>query len=72
MVEMPNGISTKNSARTGNHFYKNSYSGNKTQVVMKNAQHPGQIEESPPRLMNHDNSNETLPHLNVKGHIQRS
>jgi hypothetical protein len=34
IVDMPSGISAKNSARTGNHFYKNSYNGNKT-VVMK-------------------------------------
>ena len=63
MVEMPSGISAKNSARTGNHFYKPSYSGNKT-VVMK--QFAG-MEDSPPRVMNHDdNSMETLPNLNIK------
>jgi hypothetical protein len=59
---MPNGTSAKNSARTGNHFYKNSYNGNKT-VVMK--PYPG-MEESPPRVMNHENSNELLPNLNIK------
>jgi hypothetical protein len=60
---MPAGVSAKNSARTGNHFYKNSYNGNKT-VVMK--QYVGGNEESPPRVMNNDNSNELLPNLNIK------
>ena len=68
MVEMPQGVSTKNSARTGQHFYKPSY-GNKT-IVSKNAGHS--LEESPPRVINNEHSGEHLPHLNVKGGIHRS
>ena len=64
MVEMPSGISAKNSARTGNHFHKASYSGNKT-MVMKHYN-----EESPPRIsgggMHNDGSHELLPNLNIK------
>ena len=64
---MPQGVSTKNSARTGQNFYKPAY-GNKT-IVSKNAEHT--LEENPPRIQN-EYSGDRLPHLNVKGGVHRS
>lgn len=60
-VEMPAGISAKNSARTNYNFYKNA-TGTKTQV--KGGGFNGgiqSVEESPQRQ-----SNDTLPNLNIK------
>ncbi|CDW76993.1 UNKNOWN [Stylonychia lemnae] len=66
-VEMPQGVnaSSKASARTGYHFYKNSAQiNNKNSSVIRGGGTGGynnNLEESPPRI--HD---DTLPHLNVR------
>ncbi len=66
-VEMPNNISAKNSARTGYHFYKNSSLQNSAQ---KNTVGRGggfnQTNEESPQRVNKNNSNDTLPNLNIK------
>ena len=59
-VDMPNGISAKNSARTNQNFYKNSANKNQVRGGGFNA---ASVEESPQRITG---SNDTLPNLTVK------
>lgn len=67
-VEMPQGVnsSSKASARTGYHFYKNSANiNNKNSSVIRGgggggANYNNNMEDSPPR------NDDALPHLNVR------
>ena len=65
-VEMPNGTSAKNSARTNYNFYKNSANKNQVRGGGFNA---ASVEESPQRLVQErivQGSSDTLPNLNIK------